>query len=228
MFLAYFQAYSNTYASIEKLREIYDEALQHPSIVGIIVGTRPDCVDSQKLDLLAELRGQKYVAVEYGVESCYDKSLQRICRMHDFAASRRAIELTSSRNIVTGAHFIFGLPGESKEEMLAQVDTVSSLPVNTVKFHQLQIIKGTKMAEEYENFPKDFHEFTVPEYIDFVCDFVERLRPDIIIERIAGEVPPRYLAIPAWCALRNDQLLAMFEKRLEERKTYQGRLFLDG
>lgn len=228
MFLAYFQAYSNTYAPLETLRELYSEALRHPSIAGLIVGTRPDCIDEYKLDLLASYQAEgKYVAVEYGVESCYDKSLQRIRRMHDFAASQRAIELTASRNIVTGAHFIFGLPGESKAEMLAQVETLSRLPVDTVKFHQLQIIKGTEMAREYQIARQDFHEFTVPEYIDFICDFVERLRPNIIVERIAGEVPPRYLAVPAWCALRNDQLLALFEKRLEERNTYQGRLYVD-
>ena len=224
-FLAYFQAYSNTYAPLDKLREIYDEALRHPLLAGIVIGTRPDCVDEEKLDLLAELRRTKYVAVEYGVESCYDKSLQRINRMHDFAASRRAIERTASRNIVTGAHFIFGLPGESKEEMLAQTEILSALPVDTVKFHQLQILKNTKMAEEYKNRPEDFHEFTVPEYIDFICDFVERLSPHIVVERIAGEVPPRYLAAPAWCSLRNDQLLSLFEKRLEERDTRQGKLY---
>lgn len=225
MFLAYFQAYSNTYASLEKLKELYNEALTHPKVIGLVIGTRPDCVDAEKLDWLAEVARTKYLAVEYGIESCYDRTLERINRCHDFACAQWAVEETVKRGIKTGAHFMFGLPGESLDDMLAEAVTISQLPLHTVKFHQLQIIKNTRMAKEYIAKPDDFHRFSVDGYIDFFCKLSEQLRPDIVIERIVGEVPPRFLAVPAWCLMRNDQLLARYEKRMEELDTWQGRLY---
>ena len=224
-FLAYFQAYSNTHAPIEELKELYNEALRHPQVIGLVIGTRPDCIDTEKLNYLAELSEQYYIIVEYGVETCYDRTLQRINRCHTFACAEQAIVETAKRGIKTGAHFIFGLPGETINDMLAEADIISRLPLNTVKFHQLQFIKGTKMATEFEENPVGFHQFAVEEYIDFFVKFVEHLNPDIVIERFVGEVPPRYLAEIKWELLRNDQLLVMFEKRLEELNTYQGRLY---
>lgn len=224
-FLAYFQAYSNTYAPLPKLKELYSEALEHPNVVGLVIGTRPDCVDEEKLDWLSELSKEKYIVVEYGIESCYNKTLERINRCHDFECAQRAIKATAERGIRMGAHFMFGLPGESLEDMFNASKIISSLPIDSIKLHQLQIIKGTRMEKEYLLQPEDFHRFSVESYIDFLCKFVEHLRPDLIIERIAGEVPPRFLAVPAWCGLRNDQLLSLFEKRLEQLDTWQGKLY---
>ncbi len=224
-YLAYFQPYSNTYAPLGKLKEIYGEALSHPEVKGIVIGTRPDCVDEAKLDYLAELSRSHIVIVEYGIESCYDVTLQHINRCHTFADAVRAVEMTSSRGLLAGAHFIFGLPGESREMMLAAAGKINSLRIDSVKFHQLQIIKGTKMEEEFSSHPERFETFTLEGYIDFFVDFVERLRPDLVIERFAGEVPPRFVNSTPWGLVRNVELIRMLEKRLEQRETFQGRLY---
>ncbi|MDR2814736.1 MAG: TIGR01212 family radical SAM protein [Prevotellaceae bacterium] len=223
-YLAYFQAFSNTYAPLDTLRRVYGEALRHPQVAGIVVGTRPDCVDNAKLDYLAQLSQEKFVAVEYGVESCYDRTLRRINRRHDFAAAVRAIEETARRGVCVGAHLIFGLPGETKDDMLREAEILSALPLTTVKFHQLQLMKGAAMAHEFDAYPHDFVRFGVEEYIDFFVDFLERFTPNIVVERFAGEAPPRFLARPEWGLIRNEQLLAMLDKRLAQRNTWQGRL----
>lgn len=224
-FLAYFQAYTNTYATIEQLKQRYNEALNFPNVIGLVIGTRPDCVNGELLDYLAKLSKHYYIIVEYGVESCYNKTLKRINRGHTFEKAIWAIEETHKKGIKTGAHFIFGLPNESIEDMIAEAKIISQLPLDTVKFHQLQIIKGTVMEKEFNSNPNEFVRFTVDSYIDFFIDFVEQLSPSIVIERFAGEVPPRFLAVPAWGLIRNDQLLALFEKHLAERNAWQGRLF---
>jgi radical SAM protein (TIGR01212 family) len=224
-YLAYFQAFSNTYAPLETLRRVYEEALQHPQVAGLIIGTRPDCVDDEKLDYIARIAKEKYVSVEYGIESCYDRTLQRINRGHDFACAKNAIEATAQRGIHAGAHIIFGLPGETKEDMLREAETLSALPLHSIKFHQLQIVKNTAMAKEFAEKPQDFVRFSVPEYIDFFIDFLEKFNPNIVVERFAGEVPPRFLAHTDWGLVRNEQLLAMLDKRLEERDTWQGKRF---
>ena len=149
--------------------------------------------------------------------------MTRINRKHDFDCSRKAVEETAKRGITTGVHLIFGLPGETVQDMLDEVDIISELPINSVKFHQLQLLKNTRITEEYMRNPSDFHVFNVPEYIDFMTCVIEKLRPDIVVERIAGEVPPKFLAVPAWSSLRNDQLLALFEKNLERKNTWQGK-----
>ena len=194
-----------------------------PQIVGIVIGTRPDLVDEALLQYLNEIQKTHYVMLEYGVESVYDETLKRVNRGHDFATAERAIRITADYGIPCGAHFIFGLPGETKDMMLDAADTISRLPLTTVKFHQLQIFKGTTMATEYLERPEHFHLFDLEEYIDFVIDFAERLNPAIVIERFAGEVPPRYLVSEPWMKLRYDEVLAKIEKRMEERKTWQGR-----
>lgn len=223
-YLAYFQSYSNTYAPLERLRELYEEALSHPSVVGIVVGTRPDCVDEQKLDYLAELAQKHVVIVEYGIESCYDRTLQRINRGHDFETARRAVQMTAGRGIDVGAHFILGLPGETRQMMLDACGLINDLPLRSVKFHQLQIVKGTRMEKEYAESPEDFERFTLDEYLDFFTDMLERLRPDLCIERFAGEVPPRFVNETPWGLIRNTELLRLLDQRLEERSTWQGRL----
>lgn len=221
-YLAYFQSYSNTYASLEKLETLYGEALSHPSVVGLVIGTRPDCVDEEKLDYLSSLAGEKVIVVEYGIESCYDKTLLRINRGHDFETARKAVEMTAERGIDVGAHFILGLPGESMEMLLDQCSVISSLPLTSVKFHQLQIVKGTRMEKEYDNNPGEFLRLSLNDYLDLVIDILERLRPDLCIERVAGEVPPRFVRETPWGLIRNDGILRLLDKRLEERDTWQG------
>lgn len=224
-YLAYFQPFSNTYKPLEELKSIYTQALEIPEIVGIVIGTRPDLIDEHILQYLNELQRTHYVILEYGVESVYDETLKRVNRGHDFATAERAIRMTADYGIPCGAHFIFGLPGETKTMMLDAADIISQLPLTTVKFHQLQIFKGTKMVSEYKAHPEVFHLFDLEEYIDFVIDFAERLNPDIVIERFAGEVPPRFLVSEPWMKLRYDEVLSRIEKRMEERDTWQGRLY---
>ena len=224
-YLAYFQPFSNTYKPLDELKAIYQQALEVPAITGIVIGTRPDLIDEGILQHLSEIQKTHYVMLEYGVESVYDETLKHVNRGHDFATAEKAIRMTADYGIPCGAHFIFGLPGESKAMMLDAADIISQLPLTTVKFHQLQIFKGTKMAEEYLAHPEDFHLFDLEEYIDFVIDFVERLNPDIVIERFAGEVPPRYLVSEPWMKLRYDEVLNRIEKRMEERNTWQGKEF---
>ena len=227
-YLAYFQSFSNTYAPLERLRELYDEALAHPEVAGIVVGTRPDCVDEEKLDYFASLARErgKYVAIEYGIESVNDRTLQAINRGHDFATARRAVEMTAERGLHVGAHFILGLPGENDEELIAQTEIINSLPLTTIKFHQLQVFAGTAMAEQYDHNPEQFRFWEVDEYIDLFIEILRRLRPDIVVERFASEAPPRYHYGRNWGLIRNETLLAMFEKRLRERGAYQGELYI--
>lgn len=226
-YLAYFQAYSNTYAPLERLKQLYEEALSHPQVVGIVIGTRPDCVDEEKLDYLAELAKDHVVIVEYGIESCYDETLRRINRGHDFETARRAVQMTADRGIDVGVHFILGLPGETRQMMLDGCELINSLPIRSVKFHQLQIVKGTRMEQEYAERPEDFERFSLDEYLDFFTEMLERLRPDIHIERFVGEVPPRFVNETPWGLIRNVELLRLLDKRLEERQTWQGRLLND-
>ena len=222
-YLAYFQPFSNTYAPLDKLRNIYNEALKFPEVIGLVIGTRPDCIDDKKLEFFSELSKKYYVIIEYGIESCYDKTLERVNRGHSFEQSVKAITKTAQKGIKTGAHIIFGLPGETKQEMLDEADILSELPLNNIKFHQLQIIKDTEMAKEYREKPENFNLFSLNEYIDFIITFLERLTPDIVIERFAGEVPPRFLSGPNWGLIRNDQILNLIEKKLYEKNTWQGR-----
>ncbi|HEX2975516.1 MAG TPA: TIGR01212 family radical SAM protein [Bacteroidales bacterium] len=224
-YLAYFQAFSNTYAPVIRLRELYEEALSHPKVIGIIIGTRPDCIDAEKLGYLRELSENHYVAVEYGIESCYDKTLKRINRGHTFDEAVTALKLSVDYGIRTGAHFIFGLPGESMEEMLSSAEIISGLPLHTVKFHQLQIIKGTPMEKEFRENPSDFRLFEWEEYLDFFIKFLEKLNPSLVVERFTGEAPPRFLTSMRWGRKRTDQLVSLVERRLEELDTWQGRLF---
>ena len=224
-YLAYFQPYSNTYAPLEILQKRYMDALSHPEVRGIVLGTRPDCIDEEKLNWLAELAKEKIVIIEYGVETIYDKTLKRINRGHDYSTTISAIEKTAQRGIDQGAHFIFGLPGESKEEMMSMAAEINKMAVNSVKFHQLQIVKGTYMEREFAERPEDFVQFTMEEYIDFFIDFLELLKPELHIERFAGEVPPRFLNHMPWGTIRYTELLRLMEIRLSERDTWQSRRY---
>ena len=237
-YLAYFQSYSNTYAPLPRLKELYLEALSHPQIVGIVIGTRPDCIDEEKLDWLADLKAGRalpdwrrdgfespVLKVEYGIESCYDETLLRVGRGHDVAAAERAVRLSAERGLDPGAHFILGLPGESRSMLVEQCSFISSLPLHSVKFHQLQLVKGTRIEKEFADVPQDFLRLDLPEYLDLIVDILERLRPDLYIERVAGEVPPRFVKETQWGLIRNFQILHLLDDCLSGRDTWQGRLF---
>ncbi len=224
-YLAYFQPFSNTYADIDTLKARYSEALSHKNIIGLVIGTRPDCVDKQKLDYIAELSEKHYIMLEFGIESCYDRTLQRINRGHTFSQTKWAIAQSKIRNIKTGGHIIFGLPSETKEEMLNEAYLLSELGLNSLKFHQLQLFKNTAILKDYEANPQDFNLFPFSEYQEFIIDFLERLSPEIVIERFAGEVPPRFRANKGWGDIRNEEVVSLIEKRMMERNTFQGRLY---
>ncbi len=227
-FLVYFQPYSNTYAPVEQLRVLYERALEYPGVTGLVIGTRPDCMDDAKLDYLAELSANHYIQVEYGIESCYDRTLDLINRGHTFAESAEMIRRTHERGIRTGAHMIFGLPGETTEEMLSEAEILSGLPIDTIKFHQLQVVKGTAMERQYKKDPDAFVQFSLADYIGFIIRFLERLNPAIVVERFSGEVPPRLLEHLSWDLIRYDEVLRMIEKELGRLDTWQGRLYLPG
>lgn len=224
-YLAYFQSFSNTYAPLEVLQKVYSQALENPLVAGIVVGTRPDCIDSRILDYFATLAKTHYVALEYGIESTNDATLQAVNRGHDYATAVRAVEMTAQRGIHCGAHFILGLPRQSDEELIAQTDKINSLPLTTIKFHQLQVFRGTTMAEQYDIDPQQFRFWTVDEYIELFSEILVRLRPDIVVERFASEAPPRYHYGRNWGLVRNETLWMMLEKRLQEKGLYQGKLF---
>lgn len=221
-YLAYFQAYTNTYGEFSELKRKYEEALAHPGVVGIIIGTRPDCMPDVLLFYLSDLSRRTFVLVEYGVESASDETLRRINRGHDFATSVDAIRRTAAAGVAVGAHMILGLPGESRDMILTHADRLSQLPLDTIKLHQLQLIRGTRMAREYELAPGDFHLYDVDEYIDLAIDFAERLSPSIAIERFVSQSPAELLIAPNW-GLKNHEFTARLLRRMRERDSWQGK-----
>ncbi|MBP5478577.1 MAG: TIGR01212 family radical SAM protein [Bacteroidaceae bacterium] len=223
-YLAYFQAYTNTYGDVSHVIRLYEEALRVKDVVGIVIGTRPDCVPDELLDYLEELNKRAFLIVEYGIESTDDDVLRRINRGHDYAATVDAVRRTASRGIITGGHVILGLPGDNRESIIREAKLLSELPLTTLKLHQLQLIKGTRMAEEFAERPSDFHLYTADEYIDLVIDFVENLRPDIVLERFVSQSPASLLAIPGW-GLKNYEFVEKVRKRMEERDARQGKRY---
>lgn len=224
-YLAYFQAYTNTYGELEILKNKYEEALSFPGVAGLIVGTRPDCMPEALLDYFAELSRNTFVMVEYGVESTLDRTLMRINRGHTYRESAEAIRRTAERNIPTGAHLILGLPGESRAEILHHAEVISELPLTTLKLHQLQLIRNTRMAKEFQEHPEQFHLYTADAYIELVVDFLERLNPQIAVERFVSQSPKELLIAPDW-GLKNYEFTAKVNKRIIERNARQGRLFI--
>lgn len=222
-YLAYFQSYTNTYESVEKLIDLYEEALAYPNVVGLVVSTRPDCMPNELLDYFEMISAKHFVLIEYGVESTLNKTLERVNRQHTFEESCETITKTDQRGIAVGAHMILGLPGESRDEILSHATTLSALPLTTIKVHQLQIIKGTAMAKEYKLLPESFHIFQLEEYIDLCVDFSELLKPDFYIDRFASQSPKDMLIAPDW-GVKNHELTQRIIKRFRERNTFQGRL----
>lgn len=223
-YLAYFQAYTNTYGDVKTVIGKYEEALAVNDIVGIVIGTRPDCMPNELLEYLKELNRRTFLMVEYGIESVNDATLARINRGHTYAETIDAVERTAKAGIRTGGHVILGLPGEEHDELMRQAVVLSELPLTTLKLHQLQLIRGTRMAHEYEQSPKDFHLYTADEYIDLVIDYVEHLRPDLVLERFVSQSPKELLIAPDW-GLKNYEITERIKKRMRERATYQGRLY---
>jgi len=221
-YLAYFQAYSNTYAPLDRLKTLYEEALQVPGIIGIVVGTRPDCVDPEKLDYFQQLSERCFVVVEYGIESVFNRTLERVNRGHDVEKSRWAVGETAERGIHVGGHLVVGLPGETRADCLETAELISTWPLSSVKFHQLQLVKGTPMAREYGENPSDFLEFGLEAYLQLMMEMLERLNPDFVVERIAGEVNPGMGLRKGW-GLRYDAVLRAFENLLEKQDSWQGK-----
>lgn len=223
-FLAYFQAYTNTYAPLDDLKQLYEEALQHPKIVGLVISTRPDTVTVELLDYLQELSEKVYVMVEFGLESHLDRTLESINRGHTFAESVWALEETAKRGINNCVHMILGLPGESRDELLEQAKVISNLPIKNLKLHQLQIHKHTLLEKQFEQNPESFKLYTAEEYIELAVDYLEFLNPEIIVERFVSQAPADMLVAPKW-GLKNFEFVAKVEKRLKVRDTWQGRMY---
>jgi radical SAM protein (TIGR01212 family) len=225
-YLAYFQAYTNTYGTTAHLHDLYEEALVVPDVVGLIVGTRPDCLPEETLDYLEALAKRTFVVVEIGIESTSDVTLRRINRGHTFEQTRRAVEALAERGIMVGGHVILGLPGETRADWSEQAQTISALPLTTLKIHQLQLMRGTAMAKEYEAHPEDFKLFALDDYIDCVIDYIERLRDDLVLERFVSQAPKSLLIAPDW-GLKNYEFTAKIKRRMVECGAWQGRLFVN-
>jgi radical SAM protein (TIGR01212 family) len=218
-YLAYFQAATNTYAPVEKLRRLYDEALEHPQIVGLAIGTRPDCVPEPVLRLIESYARERYVCLELGLQTIHDRSLDWMNRGHHFDSFVDAVERCQGRGFDLCAHVILGLPDESHADMLATADTLAQLPVQAVKIHNLHVVRDTPLEEMYR--AGNIRLFEQTEYVNIVCDFLERLPASMVIQRLQGDAPPDYLVAPAWCLDKQGVLLAI-QAELERRGTWQG------
>ena len=223
-YLAYFQSYTNTYNDIDSLIALYEEALAYPDVVGLVISTRPDCMSDELLKYLEKINTKHFIIVEYGIESTLNKTLERVNRQHTFEESCETIKKTAQLGIPVGGHMILGLPGESYSEIINHASTLSSLPLTTIKLHQLQIIKGTAMAKEYKLLPDSFHIFDLDEYVDLCVDFSEQLNPNFYIERFASQSPKEMLLAPNW-GIKNHELTEKIIKRFKERNTYQGKMY---
>ena len=219
-FLAYFQPYTNTYAPVDELKRLYEEALSEPSVIGLAIGTRPDTVDKEKIMFLEKLAKKYFILIEYGMQSIYDRTLEFINRGHDYNTFLKTLDMTKDRGIFIGAHVIIGFPTESKEEMLLMADEVSHLPIDFLKIHQLQVIKDTPLEMIYRENP--FYIFDYEEYLDFVTEFIGRLSPRIVLQRLFATAPDSILIAPRWDKKRQE-ILRDIEKRLESRDIYQGK-----
>lgn len=223
-YLAYFQSFTNTYSSISTLKEYYDSLFELDDVIGIVVATRPDCVTVEMLDYYQELSKEKYVMLEYGIESTLDKTLDRINRGHTYADSVWAVEETHKRNINVGAHLILGLPGETEKDFLLHAHNINKLPLDMIKLHQLQIVRGTLLEKQWNNGTADVVAFSMDNYIDLCIRFLEYLKPSIGIERFISQSPKNLLIYPDW-GVKNFEFIAKLTKRMKELNTFQSRLY---
>ncbi len=223
-FLAYFQAYTNTYDELSKLKILYNQALNYEDVCGLIIGTRPDCISDELLEYFTHLKDKTYLVIELGIESTIDKTLKNVHRGHNYHIAKEMVNRLANAGILVGAHLILGLPGETKNDMLSHAIEISKLPIHFLKIHQLQFIKGSILGSEFEKNPSLYKVFELDEYINLVIDFLELIRPDIVMERFASESPSGLLLAPAW-GLKNSELVHKIELRMEERRTWQGRFY---
>ncbi|MBR5643118.1 MAG: TIGR01212 family radical SAM protein [Salinivirgaceae bacterium] len=222
-YIAYFQSYTNTYAPVETLEALYREAMGN-GIAGLIIGTRPDCINTELLDMLARINQIVPVAVELGMESTADRTLELINRHHTWADSVKAAEMCANHGLQTGAHLILGLPGETEADFLEHARRVSALPLKTLKLHQLQIISGTPLAAICQKNPDFVRTISLNDYIATVVTFLEHLSPDIVVERFVSVSPAEKVIAPRWNRMKNFEVVALIDKELERRDTWQGRL----
>jgi radical SAM protein (TIGR01212 family) len=223
-YLAYFQAYTNTYDDTEQLKRKYEEALAVPDVVGLVIATRPDCVSDDLLDYLADLARRTFVLLEYGIETADEATLLRINRRHTYRDTVDAVTRTAQRGILTGGHIILGLPGETRDSLVAQAAAISALPLTTLKIHQLQVIRGTRMADEYRQHPEDFGFLQLDAYLDLLVGYLEHLRPDLVLERFVSQSPRELLLAPDW-QLKNHEFTAVLRKRMTQLGAYQGKKY---
>jgi radical SAM protein (TIGR01212 family) len=221
-FLAYFQAYTNTYGDIEELKKMYEEALNVPQVVGIVIGTRPDCVSKQLIDYLDQLSKSYFVSLEFGVESTNEKTLLNVNRCHTYEDTKATFNLCKNKGFHLGAHIILGLPSETKEDLFQHAFHLSQLPIDTLKLHHLQIVKNSVMSVQYKRNPEHFNLFSLEHYIEFVSEFITYLQPNIIIERFISEAPNELLIAPKW-GLKNFEIVAKIDKYLAENNLWQGK-----
>ncbi len=226
-YLAYFQSYTNTYATIDVLKNMYLEAVNFPNVIGIVIGTRPDCINEEIVEMLSEISKKYFVSLEFGVESTLNRTLKLINRCHTFEETKAAYTLAQNKGFYLGAHMILNLPGESKEEMLNHALELSKLPINTLKIHQLQIVKHTTMAIQYKEQPEQFNLLDLEQYIELVVDFVSLLRPDIIIERFISESPKHLLIAPNWGGIKNFEIVNKIDNKLLEKDLWQGKFYVE-
>ena len=224
-YLAYFQAYTNTYADIDLVKELYTEAIDHPQVIGLVIGTRPDCINEDLINFLSDLTKDYFVSLEFGVESTLDKTLEIVNRCHTYQETIDAYELAKNKGLHLGAHLILGLPGETQKDLLNHAKKLSKLPINTLKLHQLQVVKHTLMAVQLKENPEMFELYSADKYIDLITEFVALLRPDIIIERFISESPAHLLIAPQWNGLKNFEMVAKIDKKLIEKDLWQGKLY---
>jgi radical SAM protein (TIGR01212 family) len=224
-YLAYFQAYTNTYSDFESLKQLYDEALNVEGVIGLVIGTRPDCISEEIIDYLSFLSKKHFISLEFGVESTLNKTLLQVNRCHTFEETKATYELCKNKGFHIGAHLIIGLPGETKQELLNHAIEISKLPIDTLKLHHLQIVKNSVMAVQYKRNPENFNLFSSEDYIDFITEFIGSLRPNIIIERFISETPKELLIAPKWNNLKNFEVVAKIDKKLVEKNTWQGKFY---
>ena len=215
-YLAYFQSYSNSYGTLSHLKELYEEALRVPDVVGLVIGTRPDCMPDALLEYLEELNRRTFLLVEYGVESANEETLVRVNRGHTFAQARECIIRTAQRGIRVGVHMILGFPWETRSELIRQAQLIASLPITTLKLHQLQVIRGTQLAREYELHPWPLP--TAEEYVDLVLEYISHLPSSLVLERFVSQSPPEYVIAPRW-GLKNHEFSALVKKAIQKRST---------